>query len=281
MESQESTTSPVPRLEARDQGEYSLRFSGITRRVYRTAAKAQAVKTVRLQAWRFKRLVVLLQRLCSFARARQQNHGSCSFARRRGGRKHFIRPITSIFARTLQAQNIAVQRGIVHEESGRELRACKRPDVVYGKYHVALDLMVVSGNDFDFLERLSKILTKRENLPVPSKEPTRMSGGGGWRRMTSSTLGSLFVFAGVDVDHVGVANHESVAVAEAELGVFECDVLEGGGPPQKQGGRTYSKGCIHRNRRKTAGTLEVEKRKEVIHEGRPIKDTVSNVGVSS
>ena len=56
MESQESTTSPVPRLEARDQGEYSLRFSGIMRRLYRTAAKAQAVKTVRLQAWRFKRV---------------------------------------------------------------------------------------------------------------------------------------------------------------------------------------------------------------------------------
>lgn len=98
--------------------------------------------------------------------------------------------------------------------------------------------------------------------------------------MTSSTLGSLFVFAGVDVDHVGVANYEGVAVAEAELGVFECDVLEGGGPPQKQGRRTYSKGCIHRNRRKTAGTLEVEKRKEVIHKERPI-NTVSNVGVSS
>ena len=163
MESQESTTSPVPRLEARDQGEYSLRFSGIMRRVYRTAAKAQAVKTVRLQAWRFKRLVVvLLQRLRSFTRARQQNHGSCSFARRRERGAETFYSANNLFARTLQAQKYCRSTGIAHEESGRELRACKRPDVVYGKYHVALDLMVVSGNDFDFLERLSIILTSRE-----------------------------------------------------------------------------------------------------------------------
>lgn len=38
---------------------------------------------------------------------------------------------------------------------------------------------------------------------------------------------SLFIFAGVDVDHVGVAHNQGVAVAEAEFGVFQCDVLEG------------------------------------------------------